>query len=119
MGAIYASAERVLIWIGPDNNHEAHHCFKLIQDTTTILTDLISKHGDVNLIPTITPESGLICSDIRKWAMVQSLMDTEWFSRVWVLPEVGLARSAVVMYGEASMSWAYLVEMMLIVALRV
>ncbi len=119
MGEIYTSADRVLIWIGPDQNHEAQQCFDLVQDTTTTLGGLMAKHGDVSLIPSITPQSGLICSDARKWEAVQRLMNTEWFNRVWVLQEIGLARSAIVLYGNCSMNWAYLVELMLIAASRV
>ncbi|OCT51464.1 hypothetical protein CLCR_08162 [Cladophialophora carrionii] len=118
MGDIYASADRVLVWIGSDLRHEAKECFSLISDTTTILADLIAEHGGVSFIPTITPESGRICSDTKKWGVVQRLMDTEWFSRVWVLQEIGLARSGVVLYGDSSLNWAYLVELMLVVASR-
>ncbi|OAP60476.1 hypothetical protein AYL99_05478 [Fonsecaea erecta] len=80
---------------------------------------MVSDYGDVNLFPPITRESSTFCSDTRKWDMVRRLMDSEWFSRVWVLQEVGLARSAVLLYGHAKMNWAYLVELMLIVASRV
>ncbi|EXJ58476.1 hypothetical protein A1O7_05901 [Cladophialophora yegresii CBS 114405] len=118
MSEIYSSADRVTIWIGPDLRDEAKECFTLIRDTTTILADLIAEYGGVSLFPTITPESGRICSDTQQWEMVQRLMDTEWFSRVWVLQEIGLARSGVVLYGNSSLNWAYLVELMLIVASR-
>ncbi|KIW95612.1 uncharacterized protein Z519_04197 [Cladophialophora bantiana CBS 173.52] len=119
MGAIYASASKVLVWIGPDINHEAKESFALIQNTATLLSEMISDYGDVNLFPPITRESRIICSDTLKWDMVRRLMDSEWFSRVWVLQEVGLARSAVLLHGNATMNWAYLVELMLIVASRV
>ncbi|KIY01069.1 uncharacterized protein Z520_03735 [Fonsecaea multimorphosa CBS 102226] len=119
MGQIYASASRVLVWLAPDINQEAKECFSLIQDTATLLAELVSRYGDVSLFPPIAPESGKICLDPRKWDMVRRLMDSEWFSRVWVLQEVGLARSAVLLYGNATMNWAYLVELMLIVASRV
>lgn len=118
MGDIYGSASRVLIWIGPDTHYEAAECFKLIEDTTTLLTEMVSKHGDVNLIPPINKESGLICSDSQQWDKVRRLMDSNWFSRIWVLQEVGLARSAVLLHGHARMNWASLVELMLIQASR-
>ncbi|KIW32288.1 uncharacterized protein PV07_03846 [Cladophialophora immunda] len=119
MGRIYASAARVLVWIGPDLNQEAKECFSLIQDTAIFLAEMVSDYGDVNVFPPVTRENGKICSDMRKWDMVRRLMDSEWFSRVWVLQEVGLARSAVLLYGNVTMNWAYLVELMLIVASRV
>lgn len=118
MGEIYASATRVLIWLGPDHDQEAHECFKLIKDTTATLTDMISKYGDVSLIPQISSKNSSICSDPQKWDVVQRLMKLEWFSRVWCLQEAGLARSAVLLYGNCVLNWAYLVELMLIVASR-
>ena len=119
MGEIYASAASVLIWLGPDHLKEASDCFDLIHNTTTTLSDMISRHGSVSGFPPISPESPSLCSDAEKWKMVQRMMDLEWFNRVWVLQEVGLARSAVLLYGSSTIDWAYLVELMLIIASRV
>ena len=118
MGEIYASSSRVLIWLGPDNFNEAEECFALVQDTTRTLSEMITKHGSVNLIPQISSESKLICSDTQMWAKVQRLMDLDWFTRIWCLQEVGLCRSATMLYGKATLNWACLVELMLIVASR-
>lgn len=119
MGDIYASASSVLIWIGADSRDEAKECIALVQFTSALLADMIVRYKTVENIPPIHAESGLICSDPEKWDMVRRLMDSEWFTRVWVLQEVGLARSAILLYGHLSMNWSYLVELMLCVASRV
>lgn len=118
MGEIYASAQRVLIWMGEDQAGEAEECFALIQDTNTFLMGQLSLVKDVADIPFITHRNGSICADPRKWNTVRHLMDSEWFTRVWVLQEVGLARAAVILWGESTMNWGHLVELMLFVAWR-
>ena len=119
MGEIYASARRVLIWMGEDLAGEAEECFALIQETNQYLTEQLAKCKDVTELPFIAHGIGSICADPRKWDTVRHLMNLEWFTRVWVLQEVGLARSALILWGRSSMSWSQLVELMLFVALRV
>ncbi|KAI1618436.1 heterokaryon incompatibility protein-domain-containing protein [Exophiala viscosa] len=118
MGDIYASASNVLIWIGSDSDGEANECLRLIETTSAALANMIEHYEAVEHIPPIEHGSGLICFDSDKWDMVRRLMDSEWFTRVWVLQEVGLARSAVLLYGKSRMNWSYLVELMLCVASR-
>jgi hypothetical protein len=118
MGDIYASAKRVLVWIGEDHRGDADECFALIQDTITFLTSMVSQYKDPVQMPSISYGNGFICANPRKWDMVRRLMDSEWFTRVWVLQEVGLARSAVILQGKSSMNWSHLAELMLYVALR-
>lgn len=50
--------------------------------------------------------------------MVRRFMDSAWFNRVWVLQEIGLARSATIYYGKAAMEWSHLVEFLLFVSSR-
>ncbi|KAK5189310.1 hypothetical protein LTR96_010904 [Exophiala xenobiotica] len=60
-------------------------------------------------MPPITLDSEIINSSPETWAMVRRLMELEWFERVWVLQEVGLARSALLPYGQASINWIPLI----------
>lgn len=49
-----------------------------------------------------------ICSNkeyTRKWQALQMLMQTEWFSRRWVVQEIALAKKATVYCGNDSMPW--------------
>ena len=119
MASIYAGAMRVLIWLGEDSAGEADECFRLIQNTNAVLIDMLSRHKTIDDIPPILHDNNPICSDARKWDMVRHMMNASWFSRVWVLQEVGLARSATLLYGNSHMDWSQLVELMLFVASRV
>lgn len=118
MGDIYASAMRVLVWMGEDRANEADECFALIQGTCVFLTKLLRQYKTVKDIPSAAYGDGSIAADSQGWDKVRRLMDSEWFSRIWVLQEVGLARSAVMVYGKSSMEWSFFVELMLHVASR-
>lgn len=118
MGDLYEGVKRVLIWVGEDTRNEAIECFALVQDTVKVLTDIASQSDGIENIPTVTHNGGIIDSRAEIWASVERLVNLEWFERVWVLQEVGLAKSAILIYGQASMNWSYLVELMLLVALR-
>ena len=80
--------------------------------------DLLLRYEKVELIHPIPYGNGFICADSQKWDMVRRVGISEWSSRVWVLQEIGLARSAMIIYGNSSMEWSFLVELMLFVASR-
>ncbi|KAI4217694.1 MAG: hypothetical protein LQ351_000290 [Letrouitia transgressa] len=118
MGDIYANAQRVLIWIGEDCNNEASECFELIEKTSIYLTAKLLQHQSINDIPPIPYDDRSVNLDTQKWDMVRRLTDSEWFDRVWVLQEIGLARSATICYGKSTMAWSQLVELMLFISYR-
>lgn len=117
MGTIYSRAQSVFIWLGEDPLNEAPIAFGLIQQTTRASTDLLAVHGQADLIPRSAIDERL-CLDRELWLTVERLMSSPWFTRVWVLQEVGLARKATLACGKARMNFCELVEMTLFVALR-
>ena len=119
MDRIYANAKNVLVWLGEDLAGEADECFGLIQDTNAILMGMLSRYGKVEDIPPISYGKASICTDQVSWDMVRRLISLAWFTRVWVLQEIGLARSAMILYGKSSMDWSQLVELMLFITSRV
>ena len=118
MGNIFASAKRVLIWIGEDHASQASECFALVDETTDYLTDMLLHYKDLDQVPPISYNDGSISADSHKWDLVRQLMHAEWFERVWVLQEIGLARSATIFHGKSSLEWSRLIELMLHVAYR-
>lgn len=118
MGDIYANASRVLVWIGESVRDEAAKCFELIRKTNVLLDDLYLRYQTVEDIPPDECQEIIHSTSPADWDMVRRFMESPWFTRVWVLPEVGLARSATIYYGRASLEWSQLVEFMLFVASR-
>ncbi|KUJ13377.1 HET-domain-containing protein [Mollisia scopiformis] len=86
MGSIYADAARVLVWLDD-------HVAKLeTADTDTEGLD---------------PESSMIGHAFAQ------LLDSPWFSRLWVVQEVGLAKSVVVMFGHTRIDFVDLIRFIL------
>lgn len=45
------------------------------------------------------------------WEALRDMMRSEWFTRTWVVQEIGLARKATVLYGEYQFEWASLMTL--------
>lgn len=122
MGKIYEQANRVLIYLGNDDEEIAEDCFKLIRETNEYFDKQFEIYGctsqnDLHKIPRIVP-NGPICSDKTRWSKVNKLVDLPWFTRVWVLQEVGLAATAVLLWGSQGLNFSEIVELALWVLWR-
>ncbi|KAK8017008.1 hypothetical protein PG993_015197 [Apiospora rasikravindrae] len=90
MSRIYTRAERVCVWLG-EHTEDSKMAIEFIRNEVMEL-DNFDK----------------ICTDqkyTRKWQALQMLMQTEWFSRRWVVQEIALAKKATVYCGNDSMPW--------------
>lgn len=125
MGTIYDTARDVLVWLGPDptdSAREAFRCLRTINEKIYTKTDVVSfaptpEQNPFNTIvlngKTIT-SSGTgaersVLGDVlgeRGKHCVGSLFDLPWFSRVWVLQEVGLATAATAYWGDEGIDFA-------------
>ncbi|KAL9596066.1 MAG: hypothetical protein Q9219_006052 [cf. Caloplaca sp. 3 TL-2023] len=113
MGTIYERADKVLIWLGDDIGNGAHANFALIQELVAYYAGKLDELGNYELIP--PPAKSLSFMDPSRWGSIRSLLLRDWFERVWVLQEVGLARSAEAFCGSASISFSQLVEFLLLI----
>ncbi|KAK8121753.1 hypothetical protein PG984_010423 [Apiospora sp. TS-2023a] len=90
MSRIYTRAKSVCVWLG-EHTEESKIAIDFIR-TEVMELDNFDK----------------ICTDkkySRKWQALQMLMQTEWFSRRWVIQEIALAKQATVYCGNDSMPW--------------
>lgn len=116
MGTIFSGAKEVLIWVGEDDSEEAEEYFELIRTTNQVIASLVVEHGNIWSIPDLSNAS--LCRDESRWRMVERLTQRAWFSRVWVLQEVGLARRATIHCGHARLPWSELVELSMCMGIR-
>lgn len=116
MGKIYSRAREVLVWVGEDRSGVAKGCFNLIKATNEVISRMVLKYGDIYSVPDLSDAP--ICRDEDQWLMVQQLTQQAWFGRVWVLQEVGLARSATIQWGRTRFPFGELVELMVCLAMR-
>jgi hypothetical protein len=107
MGLIYWNAQQCLVWLGYDDEPEeqwsALHAVKLLQS----LGDL---YHDDEVLDTVTI-SRTTCSineldggNTSCWEALRRLMDKKWFTRVWVVQELGLSRRTQFFCGAVSFS---------------
>jgi hypothetical protein len=80
MGSIYANARFVLVCMGESADHGGVRISALLRDYIPVVNDMAP--------PTDDP----------RWGCLGSLLRKDWFGRVWVLQEVGLAKNPRVVY---------------------
>ncbi|KAM0430084.1 hypothetical protein ACHAPT_006090 [Fusarium lateritium] len=129
MGVIYDKARDVLVWLGPDTTGSAEEAFRCLRT----INEKISTGKDMeNYIPTkeempysyvgikaagaseyteLTDRSarrsvlGFVLGTTGK-DCIGRLFNLSWFSRVWVLQEVGIATAATAFWGDSSIDFA-------------
>ena len=109
MGQIYDRASRVLIWLGEDTEGDADEAFRLILYVHKHFEAAFDMNGNFQELAPLPSESLLLLQ--TRWQAVRKFFDRPWFSRVWVLQEVGLASTAVAFCGEKSISWSEIAEL--------
>ncbi|KAK6860702.1 hypothetical protein PG995_004338 [Apiospora arundinis] len=90
MSRIYTRASMVCIWLG-EHTENSKIAIDFIRDEVMELRNIET-----------------ICTDkryTRKWQALQMLMQTEWFSRRWVVQEIALAKKAEVCCGADKIPW--------------
>jgi hypothetical protein len=106
MREIYRNAARVVVWLGhSDDGHVAVRQLHRVFMT-----------GYLSAIPILGPLLAacafwLVCNgrrDPAPWEALRGLFASPWFSRVWVLQEVAVARDVRVVYGGDTFPWAVL-----------
>ncbi|MCJ1247927.1 hypothetical protein MMC30_005142 [Trapelia coarctata] len=109
MGAIYTTANTVLVWLGKAD------------DSTETAVDVMSQLSSVprGLAETFTgldiwnPEAyaglGMPMIGESQWEACTALLHRRWFNRSWILQEVTLARYIAVLCGPYEISWQALV----------
>ncbi|KAF4984582.1 hypothetical protein FZEAL_258 [Fusarium zealandicum] len=128
MGVIYASARDVLVWLGADttdSSHEAFRCLRTINEKLYTRTDqewyiptkeespihsvsVTSASGQtINMSAPTARRSvlGFVLGEFGK-ECVGRLFELSWFSRVWVLQEVGVATAAIAFWGDFSIDFS-------------
>lgn len=89
---IYANAQRVLIWLGKDNTV----CVDGMRFLRQLLDDLTSSSDD---------DQDSVHATVSGNREINRLLNLPWFSRVWVLQEVAMAQTAILIYGSETLPW--------------
>jgi hypothetical protein len=119
MSQIYASAVRVLVWLNLPKSkvHSFEDMFNVEFETSTVrlhssvnrASQLLQKHvarlEDPNFrVEDMDSDIGLITTAFGQ------LFESPWFTRLWVVQEVGMAKSVVAMIGDATINFVDLIR---------
>ncbi|KAI0847202.1 heterokaryon incompatibility protein-domain-containing protein [Daldinia vernicosa] len=105
MGKIYSQAGHVIVWLGPDTFIRG----ECVSDKTIDLLNLIA---DTN--PQDPEAAATIMTKMDKslygLELLHKFFFQPWYTRVWILQEIVLAKSATVVYGDRLMDWDRVLE---------
>ena len=121
MADIYSKAATVAIWLGPDPHKDAEVIFTTIKAVIEGIVTIHALEGkidylnseDGNLHWTLpdgkavvsTLPSSIVLPDESQRQRLARFFNLPWFSRTWVLQEVGLATEANVIWGGLGFEW--------------
>lgn len=105
MAEIYRNAKKVLVCLGRDPDGGAEDVASLIEEYAT----MISKYESINSMPSLQADDPKY-NDPR-WKSLATLLIHVWFTRAWVIQEVGLAKDPRVLYGVVEFSYRDLMKL--------
>jgi hypothetical protein len=116
MSEIYEQAQEVLVWLGNDDQGDAQVAVDTILEINQYFDNAVAQSGSQEDIPDIEESNTLL--DESRWHAMFHLLDKQWFTRVWVIQEVGVAASATVLYGPTSIPFSEIIQFVLTVDRR-
>ncbi|KAM0242332.1 hypothetical protein ACHAPO_000746 [Fusarium lateritium] len=103
MNAIYKGAEHVLVWLGEDHEGVAHDAVTMIH----YLNGVFNNEEMHNEFKRVHSEE-LLKQDRTPWVPFSNLTRLPWFSRMWIVQEIGTNTSATLYWGDAEIDWEIL-----------
>jgi Heterokaryon incompatibility protein (HET) len=105
MGEIYRHARKVLVCMGEDTDGRAEDVLSLVHD----VSELISKYKSVADMPVLRASDPLYADS--RWKAMATFHTLPWFTRAWVIQEVGIAKDPRVLYGQVEFSYRDLMKL--------
>lgn len=109
INSIYASAMRVIVSFGADDAGDADGAFVAL--CTLASTKGVSAHYSTKSSQHVQPLQGSsipLDEDYDLCCKAKMFFCQTWYTRLWVLQEIVLARDAVFIWGGCSISWTYM-----------
>jgi hypothetical protein len=110
MRDIYKEAEDVWAWLGPGDAIKAQAAFHFLRDLASrewkdITEDL--HHAQIARAETMQWVVSEATNDayVRRWLDVAYLLDSLWFSRMWIIQEVVVGKTVTVVCGCYAVLW--------------
>ncbi|KAE8441100.1 hypothetical protein EG329_005867 [Mollisiaceae sp. DMI_Dod_QoI] len=104
MRHIYARANQVLVWMQPVTDD-----MELVFSTLSRLSRLQATEDSTDRLTSFTATDlksrGLPDAENQVWNALDTLLWSPWFSRIWIIQEISLAREALVVSGSVTCPW--------------
>ncbi|CAG8975206.1 hypothetical protein HYALB_00004267 [Hymenoscyphus albidus] len=97
MSLIYANAEMVYVILEGMEEGSGQAAADLVKRMKVEIEQELKKFGSLSEIPPLE-QGQLKIYDTLDWPALNTMLLTSWFSRAWVVQEVGLARKAIIGY---------------------
>jgi hypothetical protein len=102
MGLIYWHANRVIVWLGLDDDPHipASEVMDIIRETSKVAWASMQAHdNNILTVPEVTL-ADLTLYNPRTWTLLSAFFSSRpWFHRAWTIQEIGLARDAYLICG--------------------
>lgn len=111
MHHIYRKASRVVVWLGKDDYDEAPRAFETLcaaantwqRGQKPYTYEVFAGKGDERQIScTHAPPP----TSSKSWVAVMAFFISDYFKRLWIVQEVVLAKHAIFIWGDCSLSWS-------------
>ncbi|OAL43783.1 HET-domain-containing protein [Pyrenochaeta sp. DS3sAY3a] len=103
MGEVYRHATRVLIYLGEDVVD-----IRLLEKLIPTLVRARERREELG-IPVSIHLADRYYAAVRYYAALHALLSRTWFSRVWIIQEIALAKDAILFCGDLKIPWGDLV----------
>ncbi len=104
MDAIYDRAARVVVWLGPAYA-DSSVAYKLMHKLALVADATAPQDIDKMLAANQFEAAGLPGIDSPAWMALDAVYWRPWFMRAWIVQEIAVARSAVVVCGPDSITF--------------
>ncbi|KAI1475328.1 heterokaryon incompatibility protein-domain-containing protein [Daldinia eschscholtzii] len=100
MGKIYSQAGHVIVWLGPDVTIQGECTVDKTIDLLNSLADTSPQDSEAAATMMIKTDDAL-----QSLQLLHKFFFQPWFTRVWILQEIILAKGATIAYGDRWIDW--------------
>nr|XP_036580247.1 het domain-containing protein [Colletotrichum truncatum]KAF6788079.1 het domain-containing protein [Colletotrichum truncatum] len=105
MNVIYRNAKHVLVWLGHDEQKVARAAFDLVSDLAATFADRERRAA----FDRRQAENSASCNDSHDmWSPLRALTSLSWFTRAWIVQEIGTRAPATLFWGDVYIEWEVL-----------
>ncbi|KAL2068279.1 hypothetical protein VTL71DRAFT_16377 [Oculimacula yallundae] len=108
MGKLYAAASQVIVWLGPDEKGEAGLAIKAIKKFNGLVEKQLTPQQPFSGWGALDdPLESLTSMEVQH---AVALFDSPWFTRVWVIQEVGVAARVLLAWGSVNVDFVEVIQ---------